>query len=222
MSMVTKLFIFMLLLQVSNAGQTYNNLTNYFQIEKSYFSNNNNFTVVQLAEIFKKSCLEPGGVLLSKSRICIPAEHEWLSQYPPTTTTVWFWKLFSSPVNMTIEIYNIQVVEIDVHLVVTWEDNRPVLFTLTSLEVIYLGMDDEKEIWSPKIGIRSNMVSKNIQGKEIGLARPWLWRYGANITNSFYLTTKVKCEMDFQTFPFDNHVCNLEVIIFFKKNSQFI
>ena len=155
MSMITKLFIFMLLLQVSNAGQTYNNLTNYFQIEKSFFSNNNNFTVVQLAEIFKKSCLEPGGVLLSKSRICIPAEHEWLSQYPPTTTTVWFWKLFSSPVNMTIEIYNIQVVEIDVHtltismhLVVTWEDNRPVLFTWTSLEVIYLGMDDENEIWS--------------------------------------------------------------------------
>ena len=27
----------------------------------------------------------------------------------------------------------------------------------------------------------------------------------------FYLSTTIKCDMDFQNFPFDEHVCNLEV-----------
>ena len=34
---------------------------------------------------------------------------------------------------------------------------------------------------------------------------------GAMASKNYIFNTLVKCEMDFQTFPFDQHTCNLEV-----------
>ena len=174
--MTTNIFIFVLLLHISNAskaskaGETHNNLTNFFELAKTFASNYeaekpNNITFVQLARIFEDSCKEPGGLLLSKLRICIPVEHKWLIQYPPTMKLSDIFRecwSCNTPTNMTVKISNVQVIEIDVHtltismyLLMTWEDQRPVLMTWTALETIYLGIDDEKEIWFPQIKIRS-------------------------------------------------------------------
>ena len=224
-SMIIKFFLFLLILQISNAERTYNSFTNFFELTKIIESNvlagkSNNITFVELAQIFEDSCLEPGGLLLNKlRRICIPQEHRRLIQYPPTFNLSDFWThwKYYTPTNLIIDIYNIQVVEIDVntltisiYLEMTWKDPRPVLLARTTFENIYLGMDDEKEIWSPQIEIRSNKMWQNRQGNELKLRK---LSYGAKMVKSFDLTTKVKCEMDFQTFPFDKHECNLEVII---------
>ena len=70
-------------------------------------------------------------------------------------------------------------------------------------------MMDEKQFWSPQIKIGNNMVWKNKEEQEFGLMKNFLLtKLGIK---KFYLSTTVKCDMDFQTFPFDRHVCNLEV-----------
>ena len=221
--MITKSFILVLLLHISNAsnaGETHNNLTNFFELKKTFESNFKANRTNELARIFEKSCSDTGGLLLGKKRICIPQEDKFLIQYPPTMK----WSDLSrdwccTPTILNFIIGSVEVVEIDVdaltiymNLRITWKDQRPVLMTWTPNEKVYLGMDEEKEIWSPMIGIWSNKMSENKQGKEFSLKKSSnSTTNGAEGFQRFYLTTKVKCAMDFQTFPFDKHICNLEV-----------
>ena len=233
--MITKSFIFLLLLHISNASyaeETHNNLTNFLKLAKTFESNHkagkhNDITYVQLAKKFEDSCLEPGGLLLSKKRICIPEEHKLLIQYPPTMNwgdlqkCSWCSECSQcyTPTILNFTIGSVEVVEIDVdaltismNLKTFWKDQRPVLMTRTSLEIIHLGMDEEKEIWLPRIGIWSNRMSQNIQRKQFCLRKSSnSTTYGAEVLKDFSITTKVKCAMDFQTFPFDKHSCILEV-----------
>ena len=225
--MITKSFILVLLLHISNAsnaGETHNNLTNFFELTKTFESNvlagkTNNITYVELTRIFEDSCLEPGGLLFSKRRICIPQEHRRLIQYPPSTKLSDLSRDWCTPTNLTIEIKGVEVVEIDVHtltinmlLQTTWKDPRPVLMTWTPYEEINLGMDEEKEIWSPRIGIWSNKMSENRQLKGFYLKKSSnSTTYGAEVFQSFSITTKVEFAMDLLNFPFDKHTFNLEV-----------
>ena len=80
--------------------------------------------------------------------------------------------------------------------------------------------DEQKEIWSPQIGIRTRMVSQNEQGLGFGVYKTSGWRWPW-VSRKVDLTTKVKCPMNFQNFPFDNHSCKLEVswYRFFHSNS---
>ena len=225
--MIAKSFIFVLLLHISNAskaGETQNNLTKFFELAKTFQNNvlagkTNNITTVHLARIFEKSCFETGGLLLSKKRICIPEEDRFLIQYPPSMKLSDLSRDWYTPTILTIVIGSVEVVEIDVHtltismiLKITWKDQRPVLMTWTPYEKINLGMDEEKEIWSPRIGIWSKKMSENKQLKGFNLKKSSnSTTYGAEVFKSFFITTKVKCAMDFQTFPFDKHECNLKV-----------
>ena len=82
------------------------------------------------------------------------------------------------------------------------------------LQVFSLSAEDQKQIWSPKIVIGNDMVSKSKEGEKFFLIRvkdngnlaTWLIA-----VKKFYLSTTVKCDMNFQTFPFDKHVCKIEV-----------
>ena len=67
--------------------------------------------------------------------------------------------------------------------------------------------EDQKQVWSPRIVIGTNMMSKSKEAEEIEVS---MWPLNS-LVKTFYLLTTVKCEMNFQTFPFDNHTCNIEV-----------
>ena len=74
---------------------------------------------------------------------------------------------------------------------------------------IWLGKEIKNLIWFPDI-IANNMVSAKETDKQF-----LLLRLENNpiplIISKFYLSITVNCEMDFQTYPFDKHDCNLEV-----------
>ena len=105
-----------------------------------------------------------------------------------------------------IEI-GVQTVTVSMHLKVSWSEWR--LFFNTEFPgekaIIYLNEEHQQQIWSPQIVIGTNMVSQTKQGEKFGVGD------GTESFYSYYLTTTVKCEMDYQSFPFDEHVCDLMV-----------
>ena len=194
--MIRKLLICTLLVQFSNANNIVRNPNTNETIDTSSY------------ESFKTTCLESGfstGVVMSKSRVCIPGWIKWMLYAPG-------WNLIN------IEMINIQVIEIDMHgltmrlhLTIEWEEYRIILFRNTSsIQKYFLDTDEQKEIWSPQIGIRTRMVSQNEQGLGFGVFKTSGWRWPW-VSRKVDLTTKVKCPMNFQNFPFDNHSCKLEV-----------
>ena len=75
-----------------------------------------------------------------------------------------------------------------------------------------MGLRYPLDLWSAY----RNAGCGNRQGEEIALTRrcsniECLRKGGITGYKNVQLTTKVRCEMDFQTFPFDKHGCNLEV-----------
>ena len=159
---------------------------------------------------FHENCAESGGLLLGKSRICIPGTFKWFIQSQPAGK--------DAKVHISIYMFNIQVIEIDAHtltvsmfLKTSWQEYRLKLFTTTDGEKIFLSTDEQKEMWLPEIFIAT--VSINIQGEEFSVSKI-MGRMDPPATlasKNIFLTTRVKCEMEFHDFPFDKHVCNLEV-----------
>ena len=102
----------------------------------------------------------------------------------------------------------------DMHMV--WLENRLKINTQgVPLQAIFLSKEDQKQIWSPKIVIKNNVMSISKEGELFGL---WIKeelgsRYGGLLVawDSYSLSTTMKCEMDSQTFPFDKHVCKIVV-----------
>ena len=70
-----------------------------------------------------------------------------------------------------------------------------------------LSKDDQKQVWSPKYVIGTNMMSETKKAEEMTVS---FW-YKTFIMHFYYLSTTVRCELNFETFPFDNHTCNIEV-----------
>ena len=165
--------------------------------------------------------------------ICIPNKYFDKLQFIPSEVIM--------DERLDIEIINIvdfQIIEIgtneltlSMNIFIHWHDNR--LF-LTSpgqnSDWIYLSTDNKKRIWSPNLVISNHMFSKTKEGEEFALmntgysAVDLIQNYNSStpivtvleeVSNlamkTFYLSTKIKCDMDFKNFPFDEHVCNLEV-----------
>ena len=205
--MIKEILLFVTLLQTFNA----------LEITETTPENIDNSTHIKFENCHKE---KDGHLLLSKDRLCIPGGNlTWKIQLPP------FNKVIRNKID--VKISNAQVIEIDAHtltitvsmdLAIIWDDHRLQLATEKAFEVVYLSANDEKEIWSPQIVVGSNMVAQDRQGEEIALTRrcrkiECLKKGGITGTKNVQLTTKIRCEMDFQTFPFDKHICNLEVSI---------
>ena len=118
---------------------------------------------------------------------------------------------------LAIRISNLQVNEITTHTLtirmkveVLWLDNRPkVDKTFADSARIYLNPEEEKMIWSPQLVIGRNVVKSTKEGEEVGVIK---FSYKSNhMFKNFYITTTVTCNMEFQAFPFDKHICHLEV-----------
>lgn len=126
-------------------------------------------------------------------------------------------------VDIFIEISNIQVIEIDVHsltismyLTTSWGESRLKLFTRNDEEKIFLNRNDQKLLWSPQINIATNMASQKIEGDDFFVNKvkgPVRRDFipPTHVSKNVFLTTRVKCEMEFYAFPFDKHICTLEV-----------
>ena len=103
---------------------------------------------------------------------------------------------------------------ISMYLSIKWVELRIQLFRSSTKydrddwEKFYLSKGEQKEVWSPQIVIATNKVRQNDQGWEVGVSKrymtPWVYK-------DMDLNTEIKCEMSFLTFPFDKHVCILEV-----------
>ena len=172
---------------------------------------------------FKDSCLEGEGKLLDRwERICIPREYLGILLLSPETT------------NTNVKVSKLQIINIghdsitlSMVLEMNWIENRlKINMQGVPRQLIVLSKEDQNQIWTPQVGIKSNMVSATHEGNTVGLYfdegfinnmkldldkpimsnETWLMAF-----QSFSLSTTVKCEMDYQKFPFDKHVCNIEV-----------
>ena len=205
--MTRKFVIFLLLFQFSNAGP-FKRCLDQKQVINTTSLNN-----------FEKSCKESGeskdGLLLSNSMICIPSLCKRIMHAKPR-------KYKNMILNLNIEMSSVEVIEIglktmtiSMHLSITWTDPRFLLFRSTeNLEKFYLSKDEQKGIWSPQIVVGTKKLLQNEIEMEFGVHKKSNQKSKKNVisvTKKVDLTVKVKCELDFQLFPFDKHVCKLEV-----------
>ena len=153
------------------------------------------------------------GLWLSNMNICIPSHHKKNLQANLNSKTI----QGKGKKEVHIEISNFQVNEITIHTLtlrmkveVLWSDYRTTVDkSFADHFRIYLNPGEEKMIWSPQLVIGRNVVKSTIEREEIGVIKS---SSGTNhMFKSFYMSTKITCHMDFQTFPFDKHICHLEV-----------
>ena len=153
-------------------------------------------------------CIQEEGEVLSYGKVCIQKEYiEWM-RYPP---------LKNRKTKLSITLSNIQIIEISSNGItismntrIKWSDYRLTFGVAKSL----LSMEDQKQVWSPRIIIGADVLSKTKEAEEIE-TNYWCTDNGKwckkSLEKTFSLHTKVKCDLDFQRFPFDNHTCNIEV-----------
>ena len=155
-------------------------------------------------------CIQEEGEVLSYGKVCIQKEYiEWM-RYPP---------LKNRKTKLSITLSNIQIIEIGTDEItismnkrIKWGDYRLTFGVAKAL----LSVEDQKQIWSPKIVIGTNVMSKTKEAEEMELS---MWCNSnrdfcaKTLEKTFSLITTVKCKMDFQNFPFDSHTCNIEVSI---------
>ena len=160
-----------------------------------------------------ESCKNEGGQLFGPGdTLCTPKLRVgFLFDHPPskfTTTGIEEIDIKMSKVEI-IEI-GVQTFTVSMHLKVSWLEDR--LFFNTKYPgqeaIIYLNKEHQQQIWSPQIVIGTNMMSQTKQGEKFGVGD------GTESFYSYYLTTTVKCEMDYQSFPFDKHICDIMVSMF--------
>ena len=157
-------------------------------------------------------CLEEKGEVLSRGKVCVPKKYiEWI-QFPPN-------KKANKKTKLSIALSNIQIIEISSNGItismntrIKWSDYRLTFGVAKSL----LSMEDQKQVWSPRIIIGTDVMSKTKEAEEMETSY-WCTSNGKwckkSLEKTFSLHTKVKCDLDFQRFPFDNHTCNIEVSI---------
>ena len=146
----------------------------------------------------------------------------------------------NKPPNKTkidLEMFAVEIIEFDVKLQqftirmglrINWSENR--LKLLSSSLVDGWMTVPSNTIWSPKIDIQSVEVSEKrtqelIQVRMDSLSEVSQWDFrskewgnfmhnfkqSSSAKMKFFLTTTVKCSMNFRMFPFDSHICKLEV-----------
>ena len=146
---------------------------------------------------------------LSRPMICIPKEHMFYIQSPP------------SPPEITIELSRVQVIEIDVKLNqltasmefrVNWTENgRYDLATPVKEWIIIKEKAIHQQIWSPGIDIRKNLVTLKTKEHKLQFAKDSNDEEITWLAMSYNIFTRVKCNMNDSTFPFDEQECTIEV-----------
>ena len=135
-----------------------------------------------------------------------------------------------------IEIFAVQIIDFDVKLEqftirlglkINWTDKR---ILLKNSSLVNGWMDIPlNTIWSPQIDIQSIEVSDKKRTMELiqmdSQSEIITWDFDSDSEHhwtiyfvqsssariEFSLTTTVKCSMNFRMFPFDSHICKLEV-----------
>ena len=148
-------------------------------------------------------CLKGKGEVLSRGKVCIPKKYTQWIQWNPGVGK-------GRKTKLSITLSNVQIIEIGSNEItismntrIEWSDYR----LKFGVDRALLSEEDQKQVWSPRIVIGTNMMSKSKEAEEIEVS---MWPLNS-LVKTFYLLTTVKCEMNFQTFPFDNHTCNIEV-----------
>ena len=146
---------------------------------------------------------------------------------------------------INVEIFDVEIIDFNVKmqeftirmgLKISWSEKRLKLVNTSLVN----GWVKAPLAWSPQIDIRSVAVSES-RNKELievkmdsqSEVSKWNWydKYINYLVQSFSakmkfsLTTTVKCSMNFDMFPFDSHICKLEVSLpsnFFKFCSYYI
>ena len=115
-------------------------------------------------------CLNEKGEVLSRGKVCIPKKHKQWMQWRPNE----YGKNGKNELSITLS--NIQIIEIGTNEItismnkrIKWADYR---LTFGVAKVL-LSVEDQKQIWSPKIVIGTNVLSKTKEAEEFELHLPF-------------------------------------------------
>ena len=171
-----------------------------------------------------ETCRNCGGIILGHANldmICVPSYFKQALSYPPYNRVPMKDGKWNMPlIDITVTMRDVHVigiatstVTIGMTLETSWFDYRFKIWNWTPKEYttwIYLSKEFKNLFWFPQIDVANNMVSKKEQDEKLLLIR-WNNDSIPVVIRKFYLTTTINCEMIFATFPFDKHICNLEV-----------
>ena len=164
------------------------------------------------------------GLQVPLSKICILSnyQHEEIKEHPAK---------YSEPIsqtNINIEISDFQLIRINedsirmsLYWKVEWVDQRlqVLQFQLTPAHKgpdypFILQESEQESIWIPPLKLTS-IISKgeDVDYVEAGPRILGNFTSGAWVAQSNYVDAEVECDLDFKTFPFDHHVCRIEVRI---------
>ena len=137
----------------------------------------------------------------------------------------------SNKTKIDIEMSAVEIINFDVKLQqftirmglkINWSEKRLLLINSSLVN----GWVEVYGAWFPQIDIRSVVVLESRKKKPIEVSMDsksevskWIWDYltsyylvqSFSAKMTFSLTTTIKCSMDFEMFPFDSHICKLEV-----------
>ena len=113
----------------------------------------------------------------------------------------------------------IQIIKIDTQSItirlfrkIEWIDHR--LGLMNGSQSIYIREADQNSIWSPEIIFGSDMILENKEEGDFFMKNS-IDGSAVLLSKTLMLSTTFKCDMDFQNFPFDKHICNVEVSMIF-------
>ena len=130
-----------------------------------------------------------------------------------------------SQTKVNIEIFDFQIITIkedsftmSMNFKVDWIDQRlqPVYFYVTKFTkwAYDLKESEQDRIWMPSIGYRTELISIDQKTNHVSARRNNVsFTSGARIAKGSFVTAEVVCELDFQKYPFDDHLCSIEVRI---------
>ena len=161
----------------------------------------------------------------TRTRICILSDY----LYEEITENPAKYLESSSQTKINIEMSKFQIITIkeesvtlSMYFEVEWVDQRlqPLnLYHVNSESVLnswafVLKEEEYEKIWMPSIGYGTELISKDRKIDHV-FARINNRNYtsGARMEKGIDVTAEVVCQMDFQNYPFDNHVCSIEVRI---------
>ena len=159
-------------------------------------------------------CKSNGGKLFDRwERICIPRLFLGYLLVNPHDPNI------ENKTNVDLKVFNFQIIKIGdgtitltMILELKWLEYRLKLNTQGSNQMISLGKEEQNHVWSPRIVMKNNAISMSREGEHFTLIMD-SWCPRASLM--FHLSTTINCEMDFLTFPFDEHTCKIEVSNFY-------